>query len=101
MPTEQVIELFRPSSGTMGESFHARFCHRCERDRRYRETEEDPCEILGRTFFYDIDQPEYPREWRYDSDGDPTCTAFVLSGEELPPIPCEKTDDMFTLENTK
>lgn len=90
----QKIELFRPCNGTTGEAFIADWCGKCERDRLYRENETDPCEILGRTFMYDEDDPEYPQEWRYQ-DGQPVCTAFVEAGTEIPRQRCEGTLDIF------
>jgi hypothetical protein len=33
------------------------------------------CRIFLHTQIYDVDDKEYPREWRY-VDGSPTCTAF-------------------------
>lgn len=88
------IELFRPCNGTHGEIFIADHCGKCERDRQYRENDVDPCEILGRTFMYDVEHPDYPKEWRY-VNGEPTCTAFVPEGETLPVPRCDRTVDMF------
>jgi len=34
------------------------------------------CEILRNTMAFDVDDPEYPREWIYDESGKPCCTAF-------------------------
>ena len=71
-------ERYQPSNGTEGEYFMARFCDHCERDRAFRETggAEPGCIIAALTLIYDVDDPEYPREWVYDKNGEPTCTAF-------------------------
>jgi len=60
--------LYRPSNGTAGEGFHARFCYRCGRNW-------EKCSILTRTLIHSIDEPEYPREWIQDDQG-ARCTAF-------------------------
>lgn len=74
---EGSVKLYRPSNGMEGEGFMAQFCDRCERRGN---SEDGHCQIIGDTMAFDIDSPEYPREWTYDSDGDPTCTAFKLEG---------------------
>ena len=65
---------YRPSNGSEGESFMAVFCNRCKKDADY----ENPCEILGRSFWHQTGDPEYPAEWIMDDDGlsNPRCTAF-------------------------
>lgn len=66
-------ELYRPSNGSEGMDFMARFCDRCTKDRDY----DNPCEILGRTLGLMTQDPNYPREWIQDDDGaNPRCTAF-------------------------
>lgn len=82
------IRLYRPSNGTEGGGFIDYWCSQCERD-----INED-CDILARSFAHDIDEPEYPREWIYDTDG-PRCTAFIERGKPLPPPKDDKTLDMF------
>lgn len=69
---------YRPSNGTEGEGFMERFCERCERDRRWRLEERDPCPILSDTMLYGVEDPAYPKEWVVDDDGhtNPRCTAF-------------------------
>lgn len=77
-------ERYRPSNGTEGEGFMLAFCYRCERDRSLREETGPGCIIAARTMLFDIDEPDYPDEWTYDADGDPTCTAFAPEGTPLP-----------------
>ena len=66
-----------PSNGTEGMEFMERFCLKCEKDAKYQETMsgEDGCQILAKTMLYDINNPEYPKEWIY-KNGKPICTAF-------------------------
>ena len=70
---------YRPSNGTAGMIFCEKFCENCIHG-KYEHTgviEDTPCEILTASFMCDIDDPIYPKEWVYDSEGKPTCTAFV------------------------
>ena len=71
-------EPYRPSNGTEGEIFMEGFCYRC--------TKEPDCEILSNTLALDIDDRDYPKEWRRrtDSNGWPgtaECTAFEKEGK--------------------
>ena len=81
-------EPFRPSNGTEGACFVDSWCGQCERGTRR------DCPILGATYAYDVDEPEYPKEWIRDSHG-PRCTAFVHLGGPLPTPRCTDTADMF------
>ena len=72
---------YRPSNGTEGMAFEARFCQRCERDREWREFERNPCEVLGAAL------SDGAPEWLCDGQG-AWCTAFVperTPGEPEPP----------------
>ena len=84
-----VVKLYRPSSGTEGASFIEDWCCECERD-----INED-CPILARSFAYDINDAEYPREWCYDDSGQPQCNAFVDRGTPIPPPRDDLTPDLF------
>ena len=68
---------YRPSNGTEGDDFKARFCDRCEKFG----TEDDTCKIWINVLFYDRDDPEYPKEWVEDDDDQygetARCTSFV------------------------
>ena len=70
---------YRPSNGTEGEWFASKFCNKCEGERKWRESEVDPCHILVNTFAFTIDHPDYPKEWIED-EGGPRCTAFREEG---------------------
>lgn len=94
------IELYRPSNGTDGEMFMSSFCYQCSKWR------DDPdaktqCSIAASTMFWDIDDPKYPKQWRY-VDGQPTCTAFDSREErnakrrgEHKKARCKNAVDMF------
>lgn len=73
------LRLYRPSCGTEGADFQANWCKRCERDREFQETGGGQgCDIIFRSMVHHTEEPEYPREWRYDADGSPECTAFKV-----------------------
>jgi hypothetical protein len=76
-------QSYRPSNGTEGDMFYGALCRRCKRDAKFRETQdgEDGCRILVNTMVFSSEDAEYPKEWVYAADGQPTCTAF----EELKP----------------
>lgn len=94
--TEAEHTPYRPSNGTEGAEFMSEWCFQCERDREYLNDEDkgNPCEIIARTFAYNVDHQEYPKEWRY-KEGRPICTAFIPAGEAVPVPPCTRTEDMF------
>lgn len=84
-------ESYRPSNGSEGEGFTERYCDRCERDARYRETHDgrDGCQILAASMLFDFGSPDYPKEWVYGSNCKPTCTAFE---EEVSPEERERRE---------
>ena len=78
---------YRPANGTDGVLFDEAWCAHCQRDAGYRadECNGEPCDILSRSFVYDIGEPEYPAEWIQDDvpfpePSSPRCTAFVAIG---------------------
>lgn len=86
-----MVEKFLPSNATQGDGFIADWCYRCA---RHSTEPGEGCEIFGRTQAYQVDDPEYPEQWRYGQDG-PECAAFIPEGEPLPAPRCDKTVDMF------
>ncbi len=72
------VRKYRPSNGTEGDAFAARWCERCKRDEAFQADPENNghlgCPIAANSFAFNINDPEYPIEWQYD-DG-PKCTAF-------------------------
>lgn len=102
MTASRAGQKYRPSNGTEGECFIESWCGQCARDKAMRESadfddcdDNEVCEIIGRTFAHDIDDPEYPIEWQYGKDGQPRCTAFVPDGQSIPLPMDEQTVDMF------
>ena len=67
---------YRPSNGTEGSMFMDRFCYQCTKDNFDEKTFTGGCDIIVLTMGYDTDDSEYPKEWVYDEDGQPICTAF-------------------------
>ena len=69
------MKLYRPSNGTEGDLFMARWCRLCKKDHPT-----EGCEILMRSMLHWKDEPGYPTEWRYRKEKDqtehPVCTAF-------------------------
>lgn len=64
-----MIEKYRPSNGSAGMFFLIHHCARC--------LKEDKCDINYRTMIYDLDDEEYPDEWRIcPAKRKPVCTAF-------------------------
>jgi hypothetical protein len=61
---------YRPSNGTEGMIFEENYCEQCKK------CNEDGCIILFSAVVYEINEPLYPKEWVFDSEGSPTCTAF-------------------------
>lgn len=73
---------YRPSNGTEGTWFVDEWCCNCIHG-KYEHTgdiADKPCELLTASFMCDIKDPMYPKEWIYDKDGHPACTAFVKWG---------------------
>jgi hypothetical protein len=80
-----------PSNGTEGEGFIEAFCWRffhwrfieafcwnCANE-KWIHTFKDgdkKCDILSRSMIYRVEDEEYPKEWIYDENGKPTCTAW-------------------------
>jgi hypothetical protein len=73
---------YRPSCGSEGADFMAKFCDRCERDAAFQDGEGDSCPIAAATMAYNVWEPEYPHAWVEDDVLGPRCTAFVLAPGE-------------------
>ena len=70
-----MTEKYRPSNGAEGDYFMAEWCEQCEED----DLENNVfCPIIAATYAFDVDDPRYPNEWRYD-EGKPVCKAFKRS----------------------
>jgi hypothetical protein len=101
MNIERAGQKYQPSNGTEGDIFMSAWCCECQRDRSMREgdpieecDDNQRCDIIANTMFYDVSDPAYPSEWQYGQDGQPRCTAFVEAGEPIPHR-CEHTPDLF------
>lgn len=70
---------YRPSNGTEGMMFMAKFCDRCQKEAAYRRNPNrtDGCSILCASMCYEVEDSGYPKEWIEDDQG-PRCTAFRL-----------------------
>lgn len=80
-------QSYRPSNGTEGEIFMARWCARCSRDQARRDGDAfDGCEIIDLTMAYDIDDPSYPKAWVQDDDGSPSCSEFTAGDADDQPL---------------
>jgi len=69
-------ELYRPGSGTEGEIFMDQFCDQCKHDQDFH----NPCQIILRTMIFDLNDPEYPKQWILSKTG-PKCTSFEQKQE--------------------
>jgi len=66
---------YRPSNGTEGALFMGRFCDQCTED-NLNDIGEGGCKIILLSMSFDVDESGYPKEWVYDKDGQPICTAW-------------------------
>lgn len=72
------MKPYRPSTGTEGMDFCEQFCKNCIHG-KYEHTgdiDDKPCEILSRSFLYEVNEAGYPKEWIEDEHGNGKCTAF-------------------------
>jgi hypothetical protein len=96
---------YRPSNGFEGDIFIEQFCVHCEHDREHRENSDasSGCQILCRSFAFNIGDADYPKEWVRDEGTSPgliggtgaRCTAFVPEGQEIT-YRCSETKEMFS-----
>ena len=84
------MKSYQPSNGTEGMIFCEEWCEKCIHDRP--ETEHY-CLILSRSYMFDIDDPEYPKEWIY-KDGIPCCTKFAEHWPKRKRKPKENVDQL-------
>jgi len=64
---------YRPSNGTEGEMFQARWCAHCTKDDYEKEVY---CPILTASMAFGVSDSGYPPELKHDAQGQPCCTAF-------------------------
>lgn len=65
---------YRPSNGTEGMSFIEEYCMNCFHCDPNPEGKKQ-CEILCASMCFQINEPEYPKEWVY-KQGSPICTKW-------------------------
>lgn len=68
---------YRPSSGAEGAYFMECHCFQCAKDKAFQDGTGDSCPIAALTVALDVTDPDYPKEWVYGPDGQPTCTAYA------------------------
>jgi hypothetical protein len=69
------MRKYKPSNGTEGEWFIDKYCmncFHCDPDPRGKKQ----CMLLCASMCYDVNEPEYPKEWIYDDENKPTCTKW-------------------------
>lgn len=69
-----------PSNGTDGMIFQGHYCDHCLHDKfnHTQDFNDKQCEILNQAFLIaDSRDPAFPKEWQYDENDRPTCTAYV------------------------
>lgn len=64
---------YRPSNGSEGRMFQARFCDHCIREDR---EAEDYCPIYTAAFVFGEHEEGYPAEWVHNVKGEPSCAAY-------------------------
>ena len=68
-------EKYQPSNSSEGMYFCEKFCDHCvHQDPNIRALKN--CDIFLNTLVFDVKDPEYPEEWTYDKNGEPTCTKY-------------------------
>lgn len=68
---------YRPSNAWEGMRFEDEWCDRCQCDAAFRAGTGDGCPILRDATAFDLEHPDYPKEWVHDEKGRPKCTAYV------------------------
>ncbi len=63
---------YRPANGAEGGFFMEGWCEKCAKDNLGL----NGCVIIAAAMCFEKNDERYPKEWVYDKDGDPCCTAF-------------------------
>lgn len=69
-----MIKKFVPCNGTHGDFFMSEFCYTCSKWSISSDAKTQ-CDIWIRTQLFDVEEKEYPLQWRYIDDI-PVCTAY-------------------------
>lgn len=77
---------YRPANAAEGEIFILMHCGHCARRPR--------CTIPNYAAIFEIGEPDYPKQWVHDDEGQPSCSAFEM---RRPPetARCPETLDLF------
>lgn len=67
---ERLVRFALPFPDPKDPKFRPHLCNRCAMH------DGGNCKIKLDSLAFDESHPEHPQEWRYDSNGKPTCTAF-------------------------
>lgn len=89
------IKKYKPDTEAKAFGFLATWCDKCARDKDFRQSGKDGCEILIKVMATPVDNQDYPVQWHYDVDGNPECSAFI-GKEDKTNYRCDKTEDMFS-----
>lgn len=90
-------QKYQPSCGTEGMDFIESQCGDCIHDRGNRESDGfGGCILILNSMLYEVDHPDYPKEWVHGPNG-PSCSKYLVDcGQEIK-VRCDKTTDMFNL----
>lgn len=89
-PEKLQVKRYRPANGSEGAWFMSKWCDKCAYDQS---DDGDFCKIQCLTMALPVGDPDYPKEWTFNDDGKPICTAFSIFKKRE--IRCAKTIDMF------
>lgn len=67
---------YQPANGSEGDIFMANYCRECTKDIN------QDCPIISLSMCLAVDDKNYPKEWIYGADGQPTCAAFTPTNSE-------------------
>ena len=88
---------YQPSNGTEGMYFTEKFCEQCLYEHI---PSEKFCDIVVLTMGLNINDKEYPKEWVYNENNNPTCTKWQkwdwgdgYNGWDEPPKPPYEPND--------
>ena len=68
---DQAGKPFQPANGTEGMTFTNAYCCNCKHG-----MPDGFCDITFASMDDDISDPDYPKEWKFNEEGWPTCTKF-------------------------
>jgi hypothetical protein len=83
---------YKPKNPSEGRAFLAKFCDKCENNRP---AVGFGCEIMANSQQHRIDDLMYPKEWVYNHQGHPVCTAYDPRNKNEAPVVFDMTGDLF------